>query len=84
MDQRALLEAVAVHAAVHERHEVLRAGDPLRAGWVALLVLALLVSVSTGWRIATLGEGHTLARWVDALALPAVRRRVPAHPGRPV
>lgn len=33
------------------------------------LVLALLVSVSTGWRIASLGEGGTMARWVDALAL---------------
>jgi len=33
------------------------------------LVLALLVSVSTGWRIASLGDGGTMARWVDALAL---------------
>ncbi len=33
------------------------------------LVLALLLSVSTGWRIATLGEGSTMARWVDALSL---------------
>lgn len=33
------------------------------------LVLALLVSVSTGWRIASLGEGGAMARWVDALAL---------------
>lgn len=33
------------------------------------LVLALLVSVSTGWRIASLGEGGALARWVDALAV---------------
>lgn len=33
------------------------------------LVLALLLSVSTGWRIASLGEPGTLAGWVDALAL---------------
>lgn len=33
------------------------------------LVLTLLLSVSTGWRIASLGEGHTLARWMDAVAL---------------
>jgi len=33
------------------------------------LVLALLLSVSTGWRIATLGENGTLARWAQALAL---------------
>ncbi|MBL8348503.1 MAG: cytochrome b/b6 domain-containing protein [Rubrivivax sp.] len=33
------------------------------------LVLALLVSVSTGWRIASLGDGSALARWVDALAV---------------
>lgn len=33
------------------------------------LVLALLLSVSTGWRIATLGEPGAWGRWVDALAL---------------
>lgn len=32
------------------------------------LVLALLVSVSTGWRIASLEDG-AVARWVDALSL---------------
>jgi len=33
------------------------------------LVLALLLSVSTGWRIATLGENGAVARWVQVLAL---------------
>lgn len=33
------------------------------------LVLALLVSISTGWRIAGLHEGHLLWRWIDALIL---------------
>ncbi len=33
------------------------------------LVVALLVSVSTGWRIATLSDSTPLMRWLDALVL---------------
>lgn len=33
------------------------------------LVLALLASMSTGWRIAGMADGGTLLRWVDALVL---------------
>ena len=33
------------------------------------LVLALLVSVSTGWRIASMTDGSPLMRWVDVLLL---------------
>ena len=33
------------------------------------LVLALLVSVSTGWRIAGMTEEHALWRWIDVLIL---------------
>jgi cytochrome b561 len=33
------------------------------------LVLALLVSVSTGWRIASMTDSSLLMRWVDILAL---------------
>ena len=33
------------------------------------LVVALLVSVSTGWRIATLGDASPTVRWLDALVL---------------
>ena len=33
------------------------------------LVLALLVSVSTGWRIASMTDDGLLLRWVDALLL---------------
>lgn len=45
-----------------------------RADWPSLvihwgLVLALLLSVSTGWRIASLHDPNPLLRWVDVLVL---------------
>ena len=33
------------------------------------LVLALMVSVSTGWRIASMTDSSPLLRWVDVLLL---------------
>ena len=33
------------------------------------LVIALLLSVSTGWRIASMTDSSALLRWVDALLL---------------
>ena len=33
------------------------------------LVIALLLSVSTGWRIASMTDGSALLRWVDVLLL---------------